>query len=560
MSTNPPADPQQPEYLEHGGGVPVERGRGSAARRRKALLVGGVAAGLAVVGGGVWAAGWYLGSGPQPAVALPASTLGYASIDLDPSGGQKVEAIRMLNKFPAFEGLGLGADDDIKKWLFEKSGAGATCADLDYAADIEPWLGDRAAVAAVDLGEEQPTVAGVVQVTDQAAAEKGLAELHGCSGGEAGGWVIDGEWAVLAETEDLAEQVADRAAEGTLADDEDFRRWTGETGDPGVVSVYAAPEAGRYLADAMGGMLGLGMMPMEYEMSAVPEGEDMPAFPEDGAFAEGGNFPEPQVPAELRQALQDFEGMALTVRFDDGAVELEVAGGSRIARSAGVYSDGGDDVLSTLPEGTAAAVGVGFADGWFGKLLDRMASMSGGMSPEQLIEQAEAETGLALPEDAETLAGDSAAVAVGGDFDPEAFVNSEDGTDLPVGLKVQGDPAAIEDVLAKLQPKVSAGGGPELVTESDGDVIAIGVDQDYVSTLAGDGGLGGSDVFSNVVREAESAGAILFVNFDAGDGWLDSVVGGDAELAENVAPLEGLGMSAWQDGDVAHGVLRVTTD
>lgn len=558
MSPNPPDGTQEPEYLEQGGGEPVEPARGPATGRRRALLVGGAVAGLAVVGGGVWAATWYLGSGPQPAEALPASTLGYASIDLDPSGGQKVEAIRTLNRFPAFEGLGLHADDDIKKWVFEKSGAGDACPGLDYAADIEPWLGDRAAVAAVDLGEEQPTVAGVVQVTDAAVAEQGLSRLRDCGGDEAGGWVIDGDWAVLAETDDIAQEVVDGAAKATLADDEDYRKWTGEAGDAGVVSLYAAPEAGRHLAGAMGGMLGFGMMPTQYEMSAVPEGEafgeDMPAFPDEEAF------PEPEVPAELRKALEDFEGMALTVRFDDGAVELEVAGGSRLARSAGVYSDAGDDVLSTLPDDTAAALGVGLADGWFGKLLDQMASMSGGMSPEQLIEQAEVETGLALPEDAETLAGDSAAVAVGGDFDPEAFVNSEDGTDLPIGLKVQGDPGAIEDVLAKLQPKISADGGPELVTESDGDVVAIGVNERYVSGILDDGGLGDSDIFANVVREAESAGAILFVNFDAGDGWLDAVVDGDADVAENVKPLEGLGMSAWQDGDVSHGVLRLTTD
>ena len=47
---------------------------------------------------------------------------------------------------------------------------------------------------------------------------------------------------MIGETDEIAEQVvADAAAEGSLADDDDFQQWTDEVGDPGVVSMYAAP-------------------------------------------------------------------------------------------------------------------------------------------------------------------------------------------------------------------------------------------------------------------------------------------------------------------------------
>ncbi len=62
-----------------------------------AVLLGGAAWALvAVLGGG----------GPQPAEALPASTAAYFRIDLDPSAGQKIAALRLADRFPALEDVG----------------------------------------------------------------------------------------------------------------------------------------------------------------------------------------------------------------------------------------------------------------------------------------------------------------------------------------------------------------------------------------------------------------------------------------------------------------------
>ena len=63
-----------------------------------------------------------------------------------------------------------------------------------------------------------------------------------------------------------------------------------------------------------------------------------------------------------------------------------------------------------------------------------------------------------------------------------------------------------------------------------------------------------------VVPEAGRAVGALFVNFDAGDGWLDTLADGDKEVAANLAPLDALGMSSWSDGGVQHGLVRLTTD
>jgi hypothetical protein len=536
-TTPPPADPGGPEYLEQGGGEPIgPSSDGSGGGRRTALIAGGAVAALLLVGGGVWAAMSFFASGPQPAEVLPASTVGYVSVDLDPSGGQKIEAMQMIKKFPALEKElnGLDADDDLLEKVFgelEKD-----CDGLSYEADVKPWLGYRFAVAAVDLGDKSPTPVGVVQVKDAGAAEDGLAQLRDCGGdASVGGWVIDGDWAVIAETEKLAQQVVDETSDGTLADDETYQKWNSELGDAGVLNMYASPAAGELLLDSMTEGSLFGMSPLAMGDSLADDAPD-----------------------EMTTAMKDFEGMAATLRFSDGAVEFEVVGSAGDNVVAAVTSDRGDDVLSTLPGDTAVAIGAGFAEGWMDKALEQAAKMSGeDMTAEDLAAEFEAQTGLAV-DDIETLFGDSAALALSSDIDMDALFSSSDGSDVPIGAKVQGDAAAIEDVVSRIVAAV--GGPPELFgTDADGDVVAIGPNADYRGQLLEDGGLGDTDAFQNVVREADQASAIVFINFDAGN-WLKSLAEGDQEAAENLEPLQGFGASVWTTDEGTHGVLRLTTE
>ena len=159
-------------------------------------------------------------TGDQPAQALPAGTIGYVSVDLDPSGEQKIEAIRTLRKFPAFaDNVDLDTDDDLRERLFTELTESGECEGLDYAADVEPWLGDRAAVAAVDTGAESPSPVLVVQVTDAGGAEDGLATLQETCGGDevdsaTAAWTVEGDWAVIGETVEITDQVVADAGDG----------------------------------------------------------------------------------------------------------------------------------------------------------------------------------------------------------------------------------------------------------------------------------------------------------------------------------------------------------
>ncbi|RYP83323.1 DUF3352 domain-containing protein [Nocardioides guangzhouensis] len=644
-----PGQPGQPpvEHLQSGAGARVgtEKEPRTGGRRR-AIAIGGGLIGAALIGGGVWAWSAWFSQGPQPAEALPDSTLAYVSVDLDPPGQQKVEALRTLRKFPAFrDEVGLDEDDDIRKELFQSLQDDGLCKDVDYGDDVEPWLGQRAAFALVDLGKDTPSPVVVVQVSDEDAAEKGIDALVDCanpeaSGDDFGGYAFNGDWVVFAETTGIAEDVVDAADEGTLGDDADYTRWIDEAGDPGIITMYAAPKAGKALLDAMdSGLLGGGgyayggsdysesdsgsfsdeivataqpVDPAAYvdEETESPEPgtinpsnlvtenprdvpmempSDLPTdFPSDFPTELPSDFPtglptdyptveptefdmddyadEPELPDATRDLLADFKGGAAVIRFDDGALEIEAAmDGFQSDLTDAITSDRGADVLETLPDSTAVAYGLGFEDGWVQALIDELGPMiedGSGMSVDEAIAEAEKETGLSIPEDIETLTGESLAVALDGDFDPKAVDDAPDA--LPVGAKIKGDPAEIAKVIEKLRAQLPADEQQYLVTREDGDYVLVGTSDAYLDKLAGDGDLGDSDVYEKVIPDSEDAAAVLYVDFDAGggDGWLADLVGSfdSKDASDNVAPLEALGVSSWTDGDTTHGLLRLTTE
>ena len=153
------------------------------------------------------------------------------------------------------------------------------------------------------------------------------------------GWAISGDWAVIAESDDVADDVVKATEKGSLADDEDFQHWTEEAGDAGVVTLYAGPEAGDYLAehteDMFGFPLGLvgGIGGTTYECNG-----DDPDPDHDGDPADEHCSMDSEVPDGFKEKLRDFKGMAATIRFDDGAIELEAAGDNTVTGTAFLLS------------------------------------------------------------------------------------------------------------------------------------------------------------------------------------------------------------------------------
>ena len=560
MSNTTPPGPGGPEYLESSTGSPVVPSEGSSDSRKRLIALGGIVGVLAVGGGAVWAATSFLATGDQPAAAMPASTLGYVSIDLDPNGGQKIEAIKTLRKFPAFrEQIGLETDDDLRERLVEEIVKSGECEGLDYAKDVEPWLGDRAAMGAADLGGDTPAPILVVQVKDAGKAEDGLDHLLDLCGGEpaesgdTGGYVISGDWIVMSKSQDEAQKVVDATEEGSLADDEDFKKWTSEAGDPGIMTMYASPEAGKFAGRYIGDMAGMG------SMLGAPSIDGMEVDPDTGELDDSAPAESPSVPPEVQQALADFDGAAATVRFDDGGVELEMAYSNyQKELTEHFLGDAGVELVEGLPEDTVAAYGLGLEDGWAQTLLDYFAETSGGeMDVDELLAQAESETGLDLPEDLETLLGEGVAVGLGSGIDPDAIVNGGP-AEVPFGIKIKGDAEEIQAVLDKVKELAGPEVAPYLeVTESDGYAV-LGTNDDYKDALASKGSLGETETYGKVIED--EAASVLFLDFDADDDWLVRLTEDEPELSDNVAPLSAVGVSGWAEGDIIHGVFKVTTD
>ena len=166
MSTNVPGQ-SEPEYLEPGSG-PADSGEPprSSRGRRTGLVAGAAVAVVAAVGVGAYGVVQLMAGGSSPATAVPADAVGYVSLDLDPSASQKIEAFKILRKFPAIKEQ-LGSRDDLRKAVFDEIQKSGDCKSLDYARDIEPWIGDRIAVAAVPDSKQGAKPLVVLQVTDQ---------------------------------------------------------------------------------------------------------------------------------------------------------------------------------------------------------------------------------------------------------------------------------------------------------------------------------------------------------------------------------------------------------
>ena len=229
------------------------------------------------------------------------------------------------------------------------------------------------------------------------------------SGEDTGGYVIAGDWIVIGKNEAEAQKVVDATEKASLADDEDYKTWTAAAGDPGIMSMYAAPEAGEYVGRYLGDMAGMG------SMFGVPSPDGMEFNPDTGEFEEAVPGESPSIPPELQSALDDFDGAAATVRFDDGGLEVESAY-SDYQPDLTKYFNGGSgvEIVEGLPEDTVAAFGLGLDEGWAQAMLDYFVASSGGeMDLDEMLAEAESETGLDLPADLETLFGEGVAVGAG---------------------------------------------------------------------------------------------------------------------------------------------------
>jgi Protein of unknown function (DUF3352) len=481
-------------------------------------------------------AAWRLlsGGGPRPAEVLPATTFALVTVDLDPSGDQKVEAITTLRKFPSFrKRSGLEPESDPRKRLFDEVQDEGSCEELDYERDIKSWLGQRAGFGAVLL-EDEPVPVAALQVSDPDNAKPGFTRLAECAEleGDDFGWTLVGDYIVVSDSTEHARTIAAQGEKSPLSDDAAYQEWTDEAGGAGIVNAYV----GRAVVDVASEQLGSGL-------------DDLGGLGDD-LTGSGGE----EDAADALAAYKDFKGAAAVLRFADGGIELSVAGGG------GKTVEGKETVgehVEAMPRDTALLLALAVPPGAFDALEE---ADEGGTGSDFLGDM----LGIDFPDDLRTLLGKSLSISLGGDA-PDDLASIDGLGDLSIGALIRGESDEIEAVIEKLeQSSGTTLADLEVTRTSEDGKVAIASTSDYADQLLGSGSLADDEGFEDAVPNAEDAQFIAYADFDGewGDAVIDLVrEDGDAEseeLADNLAVVRAFGASAWTDGDVSHGLLRLS--
>jgi hypothetical protein len=466
--------------------------------RRAGLVVGGVIAALVLGGGAVFAVQQLSGGGAQPADVLPGDAYGYLRLDIDPSAGQKIAAVRFLDKLPQVRDT-LGGDDPRKKlWELITDEASDDCiASFSYDNDIAPWLGDRAGAAIRPGGtEDKPHVALAVQVTDAARAEQTLGKLFACDPEGADIETKDGYVLVMPPGTGTATMAA--VAKGTLSTNATFTGDMSALGEQGVVSAWFDMTNGAKELQDLGAS----------------------AFGISGAKAAG---PQGRVAAALR--------------FDPSYVELAgvVRGATAVKATPGDASQ-----LLNLPDDTAAALHLSGAeqalDAAWPQLAGQLEDLSG-ITGGGVIGEIEEQLDVKLPDDLKVLLGRSFTLSA-----PQQDLQS--GDTVVLGAKiVSGDSGRAATLVDRIDQLL----GDVLTHSLDAGTLYVSTDPAYLDALKQGGALGDTDAFKAALGDVGGANGALFIDLDRIESAYVGDLDGDTRAA--VEALRAVGASAQVTGD-----------
>lgn len=506
--------------------------RGSRRVSTSTMLFGAVALGVVLLGASAaFAVQALSGGGSQPESAVPDEVALFASIDLDPSAEQKVNAVQLLRRVPEFEDqTGISSDkEDLRKTLYEALVEDAQTTGSDgqrcpsYEDGVQQWLGDRAgfgAMPAADGGE--PHALAAVQVTDAEAAKGSIEALATCVGETSPGVAFAGDYALVAETQQLADDFADAAADAPLADNADYLADMDAVGGKGIVSGWANLKS---LVDAT----------LDGEEAATAE-----------AFGMGG-----------------ATSVAMAMRAGPDNLELTVAANGE------VLTEGSETTsFGALPESTM--FGFGFTGGaervqaaWE-KAQESLADNES-FDAQELADLVQAQTGFVVPDDLATLFGDDFVFAL----DAAAVDLDESGqpdpSTLRMGMRTSSELDDVEALTTHLEAALAGVVPVELIErESDrGTVVAF--NDEYAEALAASDGLTDSENYQAAVANHDAATGVLFADFDLMLEFADKAGAVDGALMadddrKTLEVLRSFGVSGARDGDYTTATMRLVFD
>lgn len=511
------------------------------ARPVRGPIVAGAVAALAIMAAGsAYALGAFdVGGGTQPAQVIPGDAVAFTRIDMDPSAAQKVGAFRLMDSVPELKAA--LEDGDPKQALFEWAAqAHYDFGSIDYARDIEPWLGDRAGAAmlpAAEGGEPIPVLA--VAVTDEEKAEAGFAKIeaatreahadvknaessakehgdHPASFDEPAVRIYTDGYALLVpESQEAA--VRERLAAGRLADDAEFSSDMQALGEQGVASFWYDQQ----------GMAEHGAHGMAEDMSP-----GMDKLAEQAGRTAG------------------------SVRFAEGHIDIATV--TRDAQQPQVNTVSG---VGDLPGDTSILSS--FAGG--GKLVNDMwpalvSAMEAG-GEEGSIAEVEEQLGVDLPEDLATLLGEQVDVTVA-QQDFRAIAEGEL-RELPkVAARLHTDPEAAQAILDKVSARLAEDSDMPIgiPTERSGDTLVLSPHAEWMDEMVSPSSrLADSPTFQAVVPEPDKQANVFYVNLDAFESQYLAEVPEDKRSAVQALQAVGATQTPVVDGQ-STGLVRITVN
>ena len=427
------------------------------------------------------------GGGAQPEDVVPASALAFLKVDLDPAANQKLAVYRLAERFPASADK-VDDEDDVKDQLLAALFEDAE--GVDYAADIAPWIGDRAGIAALPSGGEEPDALAAVAYRDRAAAEAGLSRLKAADPTIVYAFSEKADYVLLGDTQAVVDAAVDPAE--VLGDAD---RYTG------AVDALDGDQILTGWVDAAGFWGAL--TPEERQQASEATG------------AQGDLAPTGQA--------------VFGVRADDRYLEVQgrtVDATADVLREVEIGGEKGSGMVQDLPESTLLALSVtGLGDG-LATLYDRTA---GGAADALGLTESAAEFGLSLPQDLRVLLGEETMLAVFGQED--------------VALRSRGDGEEAFPLAQRLAQAFEDNGGPptdDKLRDLEAGVAVGAAPAALDQVTASDGGLGDSDRFQLAVPDADDAGVVLYVDVVR---LLELGVAEDTVDRSSVEPLEAVGLT-----------------
>jgi hypothetical protein len=498
--------PDAAETLDSAGDGPTPgEGAGTGSRRpgRRAGLVGAAVLAVGLIGGAVaYGVAQLSGGGAQPDAMVPSSALAIVSVDLDPSAGQKIDALRFARAFPELKAR-MGGGEDLRKILFDAMSDSAGVA--GSWQDVEPWLGDRAALAVLPAADEldEPVPVVVLAVTDEGKARAGLPKAVPSASCQ-----VASSFAVCAQDAATVERAMSDATKKSLADDSTYARDLGSIGNHGIVAAWV--DLGRVSAAAPDLLIGLR-----------------------------------GVGSSLAGAGEQLKGRYVAAARFDGP-HLELAG--RV-EGAGLPRLGGSTDVGTLPKDTLVALGIGDADKVVGSAWQRVREAASAMGGEQAfddqVSMLPSTYGITLPDDLTAAVGDRLTVAVGAGSTPH------------VAVRVTGSADSVDRLRGAVER--ASGSALQVATATSGGTTVLATDQAYATAVAQGRGLDETDGFGDAVPDADRAQGVLYLDIAGLVSAYGPQLGIDASTLQQIRPLSALGITVHQDGDALDYRLRLVT-